>query len=264
MSSFTLKMIAIIAMLIDHIGLAIDNHTMRIIGRLAFPIFAFQLVIGYKYTKNLKKFIGRLLLFAIISEVPFFIFLRMNKLNQIGFTEFFLLENNIGKNAMFAGRENFNILFTMLFAIFAIIVFESKIDLFVVKKNKINLLFFWFVKLLIIVSLCLIADCLRFDYGALGVMLILLLHIAAKAPQRLPICMVTAIFAITNYFLNFKKVLGPYTSNEVLLLTLFTFLPAILMIRYNGKKGYSMKYFFYIFYSLHITIIILLKYFSVI
>ena len=60
MSSFTLKTLAMLTMLIDHIGavffpatlLISPNSIWRIIGRLSFPIFAFQLGIGYKHTKN--------------------------------------------------------------------------------------------------------------------------------------------------------------------------------------------------------------------
>ena len=44
------------------------------IGRLAFPIFAFQISQGYIHTKNLNKYVSRLALFALISQVPFTLF----------------------------------------------------------------------------------------------------------------------------------------------------------------------------------------------
>ena len=76
MSSFVLKIIAIISMFIDHIGYAIFGKLsyFNYIGRLAFPIFAFQISEGYVHTKNLKRYFFRLFLFALISQVPFMLF----------------------------------------------------------------------------------------------------------------------------------------------------------------------------------------------
>lgn len=93
MTSFILKIIAMITMLIDHIGavffpitqLISQNTIWRIIGRLSFPIFAFQLGIGYKHTKNKEKHILTMLIFALISQLPYSLALDTKTLN-IGFT----------------------------------------------------------------------------------------------------------------------------------------------------------------------------------
>ena len=72
-NTFTLKWIAIISMLIDHIGLVLfpEEQIFRIIGRLAFPIFAYTLTEGFLHTGNIKKYLIRLGIFAVISEVPY-------------------------------------------------------------------------------------------------------------------------------------------------------------------------------------------------
>ena len=73
LNTFTLKMIAIITMLIDHIGLVFFPEVMlfRIIGRISFPIFAYVLAEGIHYTKDITKYILRLGIFALLSEIPY-------------------------------------------------------------------------------------------------------------------------------------------------------------------------------------------------
>lgn len=73
MNVFTLKIIALISMMIDHYGAIFHDNIdiYRIIGRIAFPIYCFLLVEGYLHTKDVKKYAIRLLIFALISEIPF-------------------------------------------------------------------------------------------------------------------------------------------------------------------------------------------------
>ena len=72
-SSFALHILAMLFMLCDHMWATIvpGNRWMTVVGRLAYPIFAFMIVEGLHHTKNLKKYILRLLAFAVISEIPF-------------------------------------------------------------------------------------------------------------------------------------------------------------------------------------------------
>ena len=93
LSCTMLKIIACIAMLTDHVGYGIIRYYYRFhsddimpetfkaynraydicngIGRVAFPIFAFFLVEGFMRTRSVAKYALRLLIFALISEVPF-------------------------------------------------------------------------------------------------------------------------------------------------------------------------------------------------
>jgi len=72
-TSAVLHIIAMLFMLCDHLwGTVISgNDWLTCLGRISFPIFAFMIVEGYFHTGNLKKYVGRLLLFAVISEIPF-------------------------------------------------------------------------------------------------------------------------------------------------------------------------------------------------
>ena len=72
-SSMSLHLMAMIFMLCDHLWGTIipGNDWLTCVGRISFPIFAFMIVEGYFHTKNLGKYMYRLLLFAILSEIPF-------------------------------------------------------------------------------------------------------------------------------------------------------------------------------------------------
>ena len=73
MSVFSLKLIALISMVIDHTGAVLFPHEMwfRYVGRLAFPIYCFLLTEGFMHTGDMRKYSIRLLVFSFVSEVPF-------------------------------------------------------------------------------------------------------------------------------------------------------------------------------------------------
>ena len=98
-----LKWIAIITMSIDHIGAVLypEFRFLRWIGRLAFPIFAYLLVLGQQNTRNIKKYFIRLFVFSLISQVPFFL--------AIGYEPF----------------ESLNIFFTLSFGLLFVYYFKK-------------------------------------------------------------------------------------------------------------------------------------------
>lgn len=145
MSSAMLKIFACIFMLIDHAGLLLFNNNLvlRCIGRLAFPIFAFQSTIGYKNTRNKRKYILRMLIFALISQYPYFLFQKSYEASSLGL--------NVG--------------FTLLLGLISLYI----IDL---AKEKNNYSIF-----LLILPILLSSYLLNVDYEFYGVILIILFYL---------------------------------------------------------------------------------------
>ncbi len=73
LSSFCLKCIAVSSMLVDHIGAFLfpSQLWLRCIGRLAFPIYCFLIAEGYFHTRNVWRYMARLAVFALVSEIPY-------------------------------------------------------------------------------------------------------------------------------------------------------------------------------------------------
>ena len=107
LSNFDLKLIAIITMTIDHIGVVFGTifyNFLRTVGRLSFPIFAYLLTEGYVHTKSFTKYFLRLLVLAIVSEVIYdyvffdsFIYLGANNIFftlALGLLTLFLLDKS--------------------------------------------------------------------------------------------------------------------------------------------------------------------------
>lgn len=244
LSGSTLKMIAIITMLIDHTGAAIlarllmqngmgdlnpedltatmqwltDNAVlyytytvMRMIGRVAFPIFCFLLVQGFEHTHDKKKYALRLGLFALISEIPF----------DLAFSSK-VLEFNYQ-----------NVFFTLFIGLLTMIVYHA-----VEEKTEWHIALRVLLYILIVAAGMGIAELLKTDYSAIGVFCIMVLYICRKKkPLQIAAGCISFLWELT----------AP-----------LAFIPIGF---YNGKRGWKMKYFFYIFYPAHLLILYVICYF---
>lgn len=90
LSGSALKVIAMLSMTLDHIAYyfgidGLPGELMRSLGRVAFPVFAFLLVEGFVHTRSRKRYLASLLVFALISQVPWFL-LNHDRTTNVFFT----------------------------------------------------------------------------------------------------------------------------------------------------------------------------------
>lgn len=225
MSAGSLKLIAIVTMLIDHFmaGIFAPIYTSgyftnadilkcgviiydvgRSIGRFAFPVFCFLLVEGFFYTKSRMKYMCNLVIFALVSEVPFDLLLKQ----KIDFT-------------------TQNVFFTLAISL-AVIWGIDQIRKYLDKEPVIALFF----QGMVILAGCLIAYGLHTDYTYRGVVLALIFYYYRN--NRFLACLVGYVWLLSS----------PWC------ITAF-----IAVLFYNGKRGIGLKYFFYVFYPVHLLLL---------
>lgn len=231
LNSNHLKLIAIIAMTIDHIadliypGMPnnIISNILHIIGRLTAPIMFFFICEGFYYTKNLKKYILRLFLFAIISH---FAYCFAFEINYIPFSS-----GNIFNQT--------SIMWSLAWSVVA---------LYIIYKTNLKEWQKWI--LIILINIITFSS----DWSCIAVMSILSMYSNRGNLKKQIISMSfwILIYAIISY-LFVSKIYG--------LITLGVLLVYPLLNVYNGKKGKLnwMKWFFYIYYPLHLIVIGILR-----
>lgn len=221
MNSFVLKFIACVCMFCDHFSDAVFASTtfLNFIGRISFPIFCFQIVQGYIYTHDIKKYIFRLCIFALVSQVPFMLFYH------VVFDSFAV-----------------NVIFTLLFGLFAILIYD--------KYNK-------FVGVCSFLLLGTIAQICHFDYGFFGVFIIFMFYLLRNKKLAMSIVFVLAV--VVRYYIPLVQYGLPifylFSGNTYSMLMYSTCLAIIPILFYNCKKGKDAKYLFYIFYPAHLLIL---------
>ena len=113
-----LKWIAIITMTIDHIGAVLypEFIVLRFIGRLSFPLFAYFLILGMENTRNIRYYFARLFIFALISQVPFFLAIDLGPFESLNI--FFTL--SFGLLFVYFFKKNSAFAFIPVFASFVL------------------------------------------------------------------------------------------------------------------------------------------------
>ena len=225
MSSFALHIIAMIFMLCDHMWATIlDYEWLTCIGRIAFPIFAFLITEGYIHTSNINKYIKRMMIFAIITEIPF----------------------NLMVSASPIYPFHQNVLWT-----FVISLLTLKYLNFDNVKNS-------FKSILIILLAIIIATVTMCDYFGAGVMMVVGFYIFRKS-KFLQLLMMIYVNMILIQGYSYPIDIAGYTYYFPQ--QGFAVLSLIFIWLYNGKQGYHAKWFkifCYAFYPLHMLILYLL------
>jgi len=303
MTVFFIKLLALIFMTIDHFAAFFEDILLsefsvagrhislymflRLIGRISYPLFAFSVGIGLKHTKDLKSHTERLLMFAIISQLPLLLLEILSR-------------NNIIK---LAGRYAYfvNIMFTFLVASVFAYIHEKLIKdraigdkiIGIVCISIVWLTFYMFDDFASNSSLPIFYFIKSSDYAPFGILLPFFIYLAKTKFQY---ALTTIVFLIMIYEADFSTFYGILLIAFVLFGLLLIFycenvfsgkmkilyyvsallycvvfwglfsnyksdislfvvfasiaLPAILL--YNGEKGGSLKYLFYVYYPLHL------------
>ena len=272
--NFVLKIIACISMTFDHIGIFLDMYigqqigtlitVFRIIGRLAFPIFAFLIVEGALHTKNLKKYLFRIGIMAAAIAIFLLVFQYSGLFGAIGtasVTNIFLQFTLCLLTVYFLNLNKFKKLLALI--PFAYVVFVYVSD--VVNAPYMNLYPKAFIP----------------DYGLYGFIIVIGSYLLLKYylntvnkvledPDKvneykktteyrlkynsfaiLPVLILTALITLFRYTIPFMNTLDVSLQSYALLAAFPIFL-------YSGKLGYSnkiVKYCFYGFYPVHIILI---------
>lgn len=255
MSAQKLKISAVILMTIDHVGyilnllsryqvagmdytnyLTDDFWFMRLIGRLAFPLFAYLIAEGCTHTKDIKKYIVRLSIFALISQLPYLIFSNL----RYGTSNLF----------RFAGSS---VMVTLTLGAVSVYCYKN---IFSGKK---------LLGILGILAMYILTFIFRCEYDICGITIILLVYAFRKksdfdldkhipGSKLLQVILCTAVAALYYQFII------PSSIDEVVAVSL----SGILLLLYNNKPGKRMwKWAFYLYYPVHLLCLSLIMLFII-
>lgn len=238
LTSFGIKIIAICTMFIDHVGVVViqpylnarvDNlsydlsqflnkayNITRSVGRMAFPLFCFMLVEGFFHTRSRWKYLLRLAIFALISEIPFNLALKRTTFTW----------------------EKQSVMVTLTLGFLMLIILEA-----LRQKEELSDVLKSFLTLVVIAAFAIIAYYCKCDYEYKGVLMIAGIYLLYPLfnINRFTFSACTGIM----FFWEWSKTVTHFPAS----------LSPILLCFYNGQKGRSLKYFFYLFYPLHLLLL---------
>lgn len=235
----TLKFIACISMLIDHTGVVLfpEYTVFRILGRLAFPIFAFMIAEGCRYTKNKLKHFLMIFGLGVLCQLTYIL------------------------SDYKSGISYMNILITFSFSIG--IIYALQLLKHLIFKKNVNVLSVIGAALLFVgavISTYIFNVFIELDYGFTGAMLPVFAslfmfdhkseHIAAKRFDKNIFHVLCLAVGLAFLFIE--------SMNPVKYYALLALVP---LLFYSGKRGkLNTKYFFYIFYPLHLGLLYVIAY----
>ena len=217
----TLKIIAMVSMVFDHVGDLFFPDVLwpRAIGRLAMPIFSFFIAEGFAHTRDKKKYLCRLGVFALISEIPF----------DLAF------EGRVGLTHQ-------NIMLTFFLAVAALMLFdrlrggeEAEGKHTPVGKTVLGVF--------AVAAMAALALLLRADYTVFAVIAVFLFYVLRQKHPLIRVGVGVAFLALT-------RTMGYYCATGL------SFIP---LAMYNGKKGRGLKWLFYGFYPGHLLLLAAIK-----
>ena len=231
LSGSTLKLMAIVAMALDHIAwtlldpqlttldltvfpqlptlaslqanprIYILSYLFHFIGRITFPLMLFFLAEGITHTRNFRRYAMRLFLFALLSEIPY----------------------DLAFSGMAFDYTDQNVFFTLFFCLIAMYAIRK------LRKDP--------PLAVAVVTFCAVgAWLLQSDYGFKGVLMACVMELLHE--QK------------TLSYLFGSLIVTPFSPCEI---TALSALPAV--HAYNGQRGWRLKYFFYIFYPAHLLLL---------
>lgn len=218
-----LKLIAIASMLVDHVGGALypDAVWMRCVGRLAFPIFCYCMTVGLLYTHDIRRYLLRLGLFALISQ-PFYVLA-------------------FHPHDFWSQFTNWNIFFTL---------FLSLLAMYGIQSHR------WWLFALALFAVC----WWNFDYSGNGVILMLIFYLCRRSPKWMGILYTLFYLPVLFYAVGPLDPMALSVGGFLLDAQIFALLALPLLLIPMRVPVKLPKWFFYAFYPAHLAAIAALQF----